>query len=53
MGTARNMNALCSINLLLEKAGKIEKLLYALVGIGGGILVALVGGIVALVWRLG
>lgn len=41
------------MNLLIEKAGKIEKLLYALVGIGGGILVALISSIAALVWRLG
>ena len=44
------MNALCSMNLLIEKAGKIEKLLYALVGIGGAILIAVVSGIVALLW---
>ena len=41
------------MNLLIEKAGKIEKLLYALVGIGGAILIAVVSGIVALLWRLG
>ena len=51
--TARNMNALCSMNLLIKRVSKIEKLLYALLGIGGGILIALIGGIVALIWRLG
>ena len=48
-----NTNALCSVNLLIGKVSKIEKLIYALLGIGGGILVAVIGGIVALVWRLG
>ena len=41
------------LGLLTGKVSSIEKLLYALVGIGGAILVALVGGIVALLWRIG
>ena len=41
------------LGILTGKVSSIEKLLYALVGIGGGILIALIGGIVALIWRLG
>lgn len=42
-----------SMGLLTGKVSSIEKLLYTLVGIGGAMLVAVIGGIVALVWRLG
>ena len=42
-----------TLGLLTRKISSIENLLYALVGIGGAILVAVVGGIVELVWRLG
>ena len=42
-----------SLGLLTGKVSSIEKLLYTLVGIGGAILVAVIGGIIALVWRLG
>lgn len=41
------------LGLLTGKVSSIEKLLYALVGIGGAILIAVVSGIVALLWRLG
>ena len=41
------------MNLLIGKVSSIEKLLYTLVGIGGAMLVAVIGGIVVLVWRLG
>lgn len=47
------IDTLWSMNLLIGRVGGIEKLLYALVGIGGAIMVAVVGGIVALFWRLG
>ena len=42
-----------SLGLLTGKVSSIEKLLYTLVGFGGAILVAVIGGIIALVWRLG
>ena len=42
-----------SLGLLTGKVSSIEKLFYTLVGIGGAILVAVIGGIIALVWRLG
>ncbi len=42
-----------SLGSLMGKVSSIERLLYTLVGIGGAILVAVIGGIIALVWRLG
>ena len=42
-----------SLGLLTGKVSSIAKLLYTLIGIGGAMLVAVVGGIVALVLRLG
>ena len=41
------------LGLLTGKVSSIEKVLYTLVGIGGAILVAVIGGIIALLWRLG